>query len=110
MERAASCLASLQHPRQRHRVEVPDARPQGDIGIDGHLCLHRHEVLDDLSDGPVDPLQQQLPRQQGPVECPLRQDRRSRHVSECRARKSRIRPQESADASANWSALRSKKL
>ena len=50
------------------RVEPLDPAPQRQIRVGRLLGLHADEMLDDVLGRPIDPLQQQLPPQQGPVE------------------------------------------
>ena len=74
MQGAADHLAPLDHPRQGHRIEVHQARPERHVRIHRHLGLHRREVLDDLDHWPIDALQQHLPSKQCPVELARTED------------------------------------
>ena len=73
MERApqvahADGLALLDRTAQLRRIEPIDPRPQSDIRVGRFLRLHADQVLDHLERRPPDPLDQELPGEQGAVE------------------------------------------
>ena len=80
MERApqvahADGLALLDRTAQLRRIEPIDPRPQSDIRVGRFLRLHADQVLDHLERRPPDPLDQELPGEQGAVEGAAREHR-----------------------------------
>lgn len=56
----ADGLARSDEVTQSVRVEPLDPAPEPDVGIGRLLGLHPHEVLDDIGDRPVHPLEEHL--------------------------------------------------
>jgi hypothetical protein len=72
--RRSDCGAALQQMDQLLGVEVGQARPQRDVRIGRLLCLHADQVLHHPLGWQLYPLQQHLPRQERPIQCPLAED------------------------------------
>ena len=66
--------------RELRGLKALDARPERGVRVGRHLRLHADQPLDDLDGRQLDPLEQHLPRQQGPIELAARQDRRGVHA------------------------------
>ena len=58
-----------------------DPRPEAQVGVRRHLCLHADQAFDDVESGKLLPLKEELSREEGTVQRPPGEDRR--HASGC---------------------------
>src|SRR5438034_11423528 len=60
--------------RQRGGIEVLEPAPEGHVRVRGDLGLHPHQVLDRVRNGELMSLEEELPLQQGAIQCPFVED------------------------------------